>query len=221
MITPTRTTTGSSGRLPSDGGGSAGVRLPSCPRSERNRDHDHNCPRRSALHVVAVIPKPALPPDPLAVAGGEVWIATEPIGSDAVRAPRRARSGDCEVLSTIDVTQEAVFSIAGDGDTCGSRAAATVGVPERPCQASTSARRGLSSRRRSPERRARARSWPVPPVVWLIGNGSSFALHLSPTDGHVSRASTFPAHACSGSGDRGAAASRRRARRRHHRGRRS
>ena len=64
---------------------------------------------------------------------------------------------------------------------CGSRAAATVAFRRRRCRSVDAAHEARScSRRRSPELRARARSSPVRPVVWLVGNGSSYALHLSP-----------------------------------------
>ena len=92
--------------------------------------------------------------------------ARSSISNGAIRRRRKCSS-------TIDVPQEAVFAIAGDGDTLWVAGGGDGGVPDTTVSRVDVAHEARScSRRRSRERRARARSSPGRAGVWLVGNGS-------------------------------------------------
>ena len=144
----------------------------------------------SALDIVDVIPEQTLPTDPLAVAGGDVWIATES-HSDTSSVHLEGRDPTTvKVVRTIDVPQEAVFAIAGDGDTLWVAGGGDGGVPQ------TSVSKIDLTTNTVVFTKTLSTSCSCPIVagsagVWLLGNGSSFALRLSPADGHVIRRVDF------------------------------
>lgn len=149
-------------------------------------------PSGNALPVVEVITKPALPPDPLAVAAGEVWIATEPTGdAPFVRLEGRDPS-TAKVVSAIDLTQEAVFSVAGDGDTLWVAGGGDGGVPETTVSRVDARTKRIVFTKTLTGTPCSCQIVAGPAGVWLAGNGSGFALHLSPADGHVVGRVDFP-----------------------------
>jgi sugar lactone lactonase YvrE len=142
-------------------------------------------PAPSGLDVVDVIPKTALPPSPLAVAGGDVWIATESVTSSPLVHLERRDPASAKVVQTIDVPQEAVFAIAGDGDTLWVAGGGDGGVPQ-----TTVSRVDTATGKVVFTKTLAGTPCSCPIVagdagVWLVGNGSGDALHLSSTDGHV------------------------------------
>jgi len=142
-------------------------------------------PAASALDVVNVIDEPALPPAPLAAAGGKVWIATESSANPPSVHLEGRDPSSTKVFDTIDVPQAAVFSIAGDGDTVWVAGGGDGGVPE-----TTVSKVDVRTKSVVFTKTLTGTPCSCPIVVgtagvWLVGNGSTEALHLSPRDGHV------------------------------------
>jgi hypothetical protein len=142
-------------------------------------------PTTSALDVVNVIDEPTLPPAPLAVAGGKVWIGTRSrTGTPSVHLEGRDPA-TTKVVDTIDVPQEAVFSIAGDGDSLWVAGGGDGGVPQTTVS-KVDVRTGTVVFTKTLT--GTPCSCPIvagTAGVWLVGNGSTDALHLSAVDGHV------------------------------------
>lgn len=139
----------------------------------------------SALPVVDVITKTALAPDPLAIAGGEVWIASESsTGATTVRLEGHDPS-TAKLLDTIDVPQPAVFGIAGYGDSLWVAGGGDGGVAD-----TTVSLVDVRTKKVVFTKTLTGTPCACPIVagaagVWLVGNGSPWAFHLSPIDGHV------------------------------------
>jgi hypothetical protein len=138
-----------------------------------------------ALDVVSVIAKSTLPQQPLAVADGDVWIATESLTSAPFVHLEGRDPSTAKVARTIDVPQEAVFAIAADGDTLWVAGGGDGGVPE-----TTVSKVDLKSDSVVFTKTLTGTPCSCPIVagnagVWLVGNSSDYALHLSSTDGHV------------------------------------
>jgi hypothetical protein len=148
----------------------------------------------SGLNVVA-LGQGGLPPAPLAVAGGRVWIASndysDPNTTSFVRLQRRDPS-TTKLLGSVNVHQEAVYAIAGDGDTLWVAGGGDGGVPE------TTVSR-VDARTGSVVFTKTLTGTPCAcPIVagnagvWLVGGGTDVALHLSAADGHVIAAIMLP-----------------------------
>jgi hypothetical protein len=122
---------------------------------------------------------------PLALAGGDVWIAS---GSrtDTASFVRLDRYGStAQVLKTIEVPQEAVFGIAGDGGSIWVAGGGDGGVPDTTVS-KVDVRTGAVLFTKTLT--GTPCSCPIVAGragVWLVGNGNNEALHLSSTDGHV------------------------------------
>ncbi|HEV7525902.1 MAG TPA: hypothetical protein VGP92_13110 [Acidimicrobiia bacterium] len=143
--------------------------------------------------VVAVLADSQPVWKPLAVAGGEVWVASEataastPIVHLAGHDPTTGK-----VVSTIDVPQEAAFGLAGYGDTLWVAGGGDGGVPDTTVSR-VDVRTGVVVFTKTltgtpcscPIFAGRA-------GVWLTGNSANYALHLSETDGRVSANVALP-----------------------------
>ena len=92
----------------------------------------------SGLDVAAVIPETMLPPQPLAVAGGDVWIANESAAAYAAGPSRGTRPRRLQRWSARSTCRNRPSSRSRATATrCGSRVAATVGCRRRRCRRST------------------------------------------------------------------------------------
>lgn len=139
----------------------------------------------SGLDVVALV-EGDLPPAPLAVAGGSVWVAmTDYSGTAPFVRLERHDPTTTKLVATVEVHQESVDAIVGDGDTLWVAGGGDGGVPE------TTVSR-VDARTGSVVFTKTLTGTPCAcPIatgsagVWLVGNGSDVALRLSPTDGHV------------------------------------
>jgi hypothetical protein len=146
----------------------------------------------SGLNVVA-LERGELPPVPLAFAGGAVWIATTDYAATAplVHLERRDPK-TTKLLATIDVHQEAVYAVAGDGDTLWVAGGGDGGVPE-----TTVSRVDVRTGSVVFTKTLTGTPCACPIVagragVWLTGGGTDVARHLSSTDGHVIATVTLP-----------------------------
>jgi hypothetical protein len=139
----------------------------------------------SGLAVVDVLAKPALPPVPLAVAGGEIWTATEVATSTVVVRLEGRDPATAKLLDTIDVPQEAVFGIAGDGDTLWVAGGGDGGVPETTVSKVDVRTKSVLFTKTLTGTACSCPIFAGSAGVWVTGNGSDHALHLSGSDGHV------------------------------------
>jgi hypothetical protein len=137
---------------------------------------------RPVPEVVRRITGPDLPPYPLAVAAGDVWIAHR--GEGEVTLERRdAQTG--KALGSVAVPQEAVFMVAADGDTLYVAGGGDGGVSETAVSA-FDARTGklkythtLTGTPCSCELVAGAGA------LWLGANGSDAVLRVDRDNGHL------------------------------------
>jgi hypothetical protein len=139
----------------------------------------------SALPVVAVAAPDELAPVPLAVAGGKVWVAhaVHASGNHVLLEGHDPATG--RLLTTIDVPQEGLFGIAGDGNTLWVAGGGDGGIPD-----TTVSRVDVGTGRVAFTHTIKGTPCSCPIVagsagVWVVGNSSEYALHLSSTDGHV------------------------------------
>ena len=146
-----------------------------------------NAPKvQSVLDIVDVIEPAQLAPVPLTAAGGDVWIASEAhTASSAFVHLERRDPSTAKVVATVDVPQEAVFGIAGDGETLWVAGGGDGGVPQ-----TAVSKVDVPSGRVVFTTTLTGTSCSCPIVagdagVWIVGNSSEFALHLSSSDGHV------------------------------------
>jgi hypothetical protein len=133
---------------------------------------------------------------PLAVAGGDVWVASEghTDSTTFVHLERRDPS-TAKVLGAIDVPQEAVIGIAGAGDTIWVVGGGDGGVPD-----TTVSRVDVRTNRVVFTKTLTGTPCACPIVagdagVWIVGNSSHYALQVSETDGHVIASVDLPARA--------------------------
>jgi hypothetical protein len=133
---------------------------------------------------------------PLAVAGGDVWVASEghTDSTTFVHLERRDPS-TAKVLGAIDVPQEAVIGIAGAGDTIWVVGGGDGGVPD-----TTVSRVDVRTNRVVFTKTLTGTPCACPIVagdagVWIVGNSSDYALQVSETDGHVIATVNLPARA--------------------------
>ncbi len=133
---------------------------------------------------------------PLAVAGGDVWIASQATNASTsfVHLERRDPSTGT-VLGGIDVRQESVIGIAGEGDTIWVVGGGDGGVPD-----TTVSRVDVRANRVVFTKTLTGTPCSCPIVagdagVWIVGNSSDYALHISSADGHVIANVRLPARA--------------------------
>ncbi len=125
-------------------------------------------------------------PYPLAVAAGDVWIASQVVTDSTPSVPLERRDpSTAKLLGTTDVPQETVFGVAGDGDTLWAAGGGDGGV-SRTTVSRVDARTGKVVFTKTLD--GTVCSCPIvagSAGVWLVGNGHTSAFHLSPRDGHV------------------------------------
>ncbi len=103
-------------------------------------------------------------------------------------AIRRRRNS----FRTIDLAQEAVFSIVGDGDTLWVVGGGDGGVPDTTVSRVDARTKQVVFTKTLTGTPCSCQIVAGPAGLWLAGNGSSFALHLSAADGHVVGRVDFP-----------------------------
>ncbi len=159
-------------------------------------------PTPSGLDVVAFdAPLRSSRPVPLALAGGDVWIASGSRTGTASFVRLDRYGSTAQVLKTIEVPQEAVFGVAGDGGAIWVAGGGDGGVPDTTVS-KVDVRTGAVLFTKTLT--GTPCSCPIVAGragVWLVGNGTNEALHLSSTDGHVIAVVALPERVACVDGD--------------------
>jgi len=126
--------------------------------------------------------------DPIASAAGSVWLSVVPHAGDGeVQAGVRLQRRDpltASLTGTLNVPQDAVYSIAGDGDTLWVGGGGDGGNPDTTVsKIDLSTNQVLFTTTLHPDSCACALVT-GDAGVWLVGNNSRYALHISASDGH-------------------------------------
>jgi hypothetical protein len=151
-------------------------------------------PAPSGLDVVDVLARRALPLQPLAVAGGQVWIATEEHSSSSVFVRLEGRDpSTAKLLDSIDVPQDAVSGIAGDGEALWVVGGGDGGVPETTVSKIDIPTKSVVFTKTLTGTPCSCAIVAGDAGVWVVGNGSQHALHISEADGHVVASVALPA----------------------------